>query len=161
MLLEERDSVGWVLKALRETGGLIGREFYGMDEAKLVERPHEDDLSLKEIAAHLRDAEELAVKQFNAFAERTRKLPAWDIEVLPHERDYRASDLEEVLSEVRMLRRESTHLLWSVSEDDWSREADHPYRDKITLEQVARELAQHDLEHLWQVRRIKSDFGFD
>lgn len=159
MLLEERDSLGWVLKALRETGSLIGREFYGMDEDKLVERPHEDDLSLKEIAAHLRDAEELAVSQLTAFAERSSKLPAWDIDVLPHERDYRSSDLDEVLSELRMLRRESTHLLWDASADDWSREAAHPYRDKVTLEQMARELAQHDLEHLWQVRRIKSDFG--
>ena len=161
MLLEERDSLGWVLKALRETGGLIGREFYGIDENKLVERPHEDELSLKEIAAHLRDAEELAVKQFNAFAEHTPKLPAWDVEVLPHERDYRLADLDAVLSELRMLRRESTQLLWGVSEGDWEREVDHPYRGNVTLEQTARELAQHDLEHLWQMRRIKSDFGID
>jgi hypothetical protein len=159
MLLEERDSVGWVLKALRETGGQLGREFYGMDDRELTKRPTEDDLSLKEIAAHLRDAEELAVKQFNAFAARSRKVPAWDVDVLAHERDYRSCDLEQVLGELRMLRRESTHLLWSVSSDDWTRESEHPYHGSITLESLARELAQHDLEHLWQVRRIKSDFG--
>ena len=160
MLLEERDSLGWVLKALRETSGQISREFYGMDETDLTKRPTEDDLSLKEIAAHLRDAEELAVKQFNAFTERSRRLPAWDVDVLPLERDYRSCDLEQVLSELRMLRRESTHLLWSVSSDDWGHEVDHPYRGPVTLELIARELAQHDLEHLWEMRRLKADFGF-
>ncbi len=160
MLLEERDSLGWVLKALRETGGQIGREFYGMDDRGLTQRRTEDDLSLKEIAAHLRDAEELAVKQFNAFVDRSRRLPAWDIDVLPHERDYQSCDLEQVLSELRMLRRASTHLLWSVSSDDWSQEADHPYRGTVTFESIARELAEHDLEHLWQVRRMKADLGF-
>lgn len=160
MLLEERDSIGWILKALRETSGQIGREFYGIDDDKLTTRPTEDDFSLKEIAAHLRDAEELAIKQFNAFAERSRRLPAWDIDLLPRERDYQSCDLEQVLSELRMLRRDSTQLLWSLPSDDWSREMDHPYRGAVTLETLARDLAQHDLEHLWEMRRLKASLGF-
>jgi hypothetical protein len=38
---------------------------------------------------------------------------------------------------------------------DFERTAVHPYRGEVTLGQIARELAQHDLEHLWQVRRLK------
>lgn len=162
MLLEERDSLGWVLKALREAGGTLVREFYGLDDDELCTRPNEDEWSLKEIAAHLRDNEDLAVKQITAFVERGgRRLPAWDVDILPHERDYQSSNIEELLSELRMLRRETTHLLWSVSSHEWESAADHPYRGKVTLEEIARELAQHDLEHLWQVRRMKADMALD
>jgi hypothetical protein len=162
VILDERDSLGWVLKALREAGGTVMREFYGLDEDTLRRRPNDEDLCLKEIAAHLRDAEELAVKQISAFVEHSsRRLPAWDVDLLPQERDYRSADLEELLSELRMLRRETTHLLWMVSDREWQSAADHPYRGTVTLEEIARELAQHDLEHLWEVRRLKADLGAD
>lgn len=162
MLLEERDSLGWVLKALREAGGTLVREFYGLDEDTLCERPNEDDLSLKEIAAHLRDNEDLVFKQITAFVERgAARLPAWDVDILPHERDYRSADIDELLSELRMLRRQTTNLLWGVSGNEWESAADHPYRGKVTLEEISRELAQHDLEHLWQVRRLKAGMNVD
>lgn len=160
MLLEERDSLGWVLKALREAGGTLVGEFYDLDEETLCRRPDGDEWSLKEIAAHLRDNEELAVKQISAFVEHGGgRLPAWDVDILPHERDYRSADLDELLSELRMLRRQTTHLLWLASDREWRSEAEHPYRGAVTLEEIARELAQHDLEHLWQVRRLKTELG--
>ncbi|RLC55894.1 MAG: hypothetical protein DRI30_06775 [Chloroflexi bacterium] len=156
MQLEERDSAGWAMKALHEAGGSLVSEFAGLDEATLRHRPAEDELSLKEIAAHLRDAEELALRQLTAATEDPdKRLPLWDIEVLPFERDYRNADLEGVLSEVRNLRRQTAALLWTLRDWDWRREVRHPYRGEITIEMIARELAQHDLEHLWQVRRLK------
>ncbi len=144
------------MKALREAGGTLVSEFAGLDEAALRHRPAEDELSLKEIAAHLRDAEELALRQLTAASEEPdKRLPVWDIDVLPFERNYRDVELTGVLSEVRNLRRQTTALLWMLREWDWRREVTHPYRGEITIEMIARELAQHDLEHLWQVRRLK------
>ena len=144
------------MKALREAGGSLVSEFAGLDETALRHRPAEDELSLKEIAAHLRDAEELALRQLTVASEEPdKRLPVWDIDVLPFERDYRNVDLEGVLSEVRNLRSQTTMLLWMLRDWDWRREVTHPYRGQITIEMIARELAQHDLEHLWQVRRLK------
>ncbi len=144
------------MKALREAGGTLVSEFAGLDEAALRRRPAEDELSLKEIAAHLRDAEELALRQLTAASEEPdKRLPVWDIDVLPFERNYRDVELTGVLREVRNLRRQTTALLWMLREWDWRREVTHPYRGEITIEMIARELAQHDLEHLWQVRRLK------
>ena len=144
------------MKALREAGGSLVSEFAGLDETALRHRPAEDELSLKEIAAHMRDAEELALRQLTVASEEPdKRLPVWDIDVLPFERDYRNVDLEGVLSEVRNLRRQTTTLLWMLRDWDWRREVTHPYRGQITIEMIARELAQHDLEHLWQVRRLK------
>lgn len=156
MLREERDSQSWILKALREAGNSLLSELYTLDDEELRRRPAEDEWSLIEIAAHLRDAEELVLQQLSAAIEEPHKpLPAWDIDVLPAERDYRAADIGRILSEFRGLRRETTALLWGLPGSRWQATALHPYRGEVSVQQIARELAQHDLEHLWQIRRRK------
>ncbi len=133
---------------------------YGVDEELLCRTPAEGELCLKEIAAHMRDAEELALQQITAIAEGSlRSLPAWDVDLLPMERDYRDEDVFVFLASFRGLRRETTGLLWGLSDAGWRDEGRHPYRGNLSVEQIARELAQHDLEHLWQVRRLKHDLG--
>ena len=151
-----RQSKEWVLKALREAGSSLVSEFYGLGEEELRWRPGEGEWSLKEIAAHARDAEEVALAQLRAIVEAAAgPLPAWDVDVLPSERDYQSQDIEEALAALRSLRWETTFLLWELTDADWEREADHPYRGRVTLGELAGELARHDLEHLWQVRQVK------
>lgn len=162
MLLRQSDTSGWVLKALRECSNIVVRELSGLDEDDLCRSPGEGEWSLKEIAAHLRDAEQLALRQMNAIADGTQlTLPAWDIDLLPAERDYRSADLSDLLSELRELRQETTYLLWGLDDADWQAGAEHPYRGAVTIETLARELAQHDLEHLAEVRRLKAAFFGD
>jgi DinB family protein len=157
MLLRESDTSGWVLKALRECSNIIVRELSVLDEDALSWSPGEGEWCLNEIAAHLRDAEQLALRQMNAITEGRRgPLPAWDIDLLPAERDYRSADLGDLLSELRELRQETTYLLWGLDGSDWQAAAEHPYRGPVTIETLARELAQHDLEHLAEVRQVKA-----
>ena len=145
-----------MLKALREAGGSLLSELASFDEDILRWRPGEDEWSLKEIAAHLRDAEELAIAQLNAFASGASKpLPAWDVDVLPQERSYQDEEIDRLLASFRDLRRQTTYLLWGLTDADWGSSAQHPYRGEVTLGEIAHELAQHDLEHLWQVRQLK------
>ena len=152
----ERGPQAWALKALREAGGSLLSELYGLDEDELRWRPSEGEWSLKEIAAHLRDAEELALAQLNAFASGSaRPLPAWDVDLLPLERDYQDEEIDRLLASFRDLRRETMYVLWGLTDSDWESGAEHPYRGEVTLGEIARELAQHDLEHLWQVRQLK------
>jgi hypothetical protein len=160
MLLDRSDPQYFVLKALREAGSSLVSELYEVDEDLLCRRPADGELSLKEVAAHMRDAEELALQQMAAIADESRRpLPAWDLDLLPFERDYREEDLSVFVSQFRGLRRETTEFLWSVGDKVWHAKGRHPYRGDITLGQIAQELAQHDLEHLWQVRQIKHELG--
>jgi len=160
VLIHDSDPQGWTLKALREAGNSLVSELYGLDGRTLRERPGEGEWSLIEIAAHMRDAEDLALKQMSAIVQRRRgPLPAWDVDLLPLERDYRSQQLDIVLAGFRALRRETTALLWSVSAADWEATGAHPFRGEVSLGEIAHELAQHDLEHLWQIRRLKSELG--
>ncbi len=160
MLLDESDPQGWALKALREAGNSLLSELYGVNEDLLCRRPKDGDWCLTEIAAHMRDAEELVLRQMSAILDGSRDpLPVWDIDALPQERDYVAADVTLFLEELRSLRRQTTHLLWGLSGADWRCAGQHPYRGALSLGEIARELAQHDLEHLWQVRRLKHELG--
>jgi len=160
VLLEERDPLGWVLKALREAGNSLIREFAGLDDDALCRRETQDEMSLKEIACHLRDAEELAALQIASIVEEPgAPVPHWDVDVLVMERDYRAADMHRTLLEFRNLRQDNARILWGMSEREWRFPARHPYRKDFTLETIARELAQHGLEHLWQIQRLKAEIG--
>jgi DinB superfamily len=160
VLFEERDPSGWVLKALRECANTVVSELSFLDEDTLDRIPADGEWCLKEVAAHVRDAEDLALRQMTAIIEGRRAvLPAWDIDLLPAERNYRSSDVGDLLMEFRQLRRETTDLLWSLTRADWRASGEHPYRGEVTVETLARELAQHDLEHLAEIRRLKHDLG--
>jgi hypothetical protein len=73
---------------------------------------------------------------------------------IPFAEDYDEADDEELLDEFHYFRRRTTYLLWDLGEEEWTRGGMHPYRGRITVMDIARELYQHDLEHLWQARRI-------
>jgi hypothetical protein len=73
---------------------------------------------------------------------------------IPFLEDYADEDGEEVLEELHYYRRQTTYLLWSCDDRDWERCGVHPYRGPLTLLELARDLYQHDLEHLWQARRM-------
>jgi len=144
----------WVLKALREAGDELIGQFHGASEKELRWRPQDDEWSLKEIAGHLRDNEELALEQMRLMAgDEEPELPARDVDALPLERDYRTADVQELLRAFAGLRRQTHRLLWGLAPEDWERCGRHPYRGAVTIAQIARELAEHDLGHLWQARR--------
>jgi hypothetical protein len=146
----------WVLKALREAGEELIDQFHGLAEKELCWRPHDDEWSLKEIAGHLRDNEELALEQMSLIAgEEEPELPARDVDAMPLEVDYRSADVKELLGAFARLRRQTHRLLWSLAPEDWGRRGRHPYRGEVTIAQIARELAEHDLGHLWQARRLR------
>jgi len=146
----------WVLKALREAGEELIDQFHGLADKELRWRPQDDEWSLKEIAGHLRDNEELALEQMSLIAsDEDPLLPARDVDALPLEADYRSGDVKELLSAFAGLRRQTHRLLWSLALEDWGRCGRHPYRGEVTIAQIARELAEHDLGHLWPARRLR------
>jgi hypothetical protein len=145
----------WLMKAVREMSGELYRLFSGLDESELRWRPAAREWCLKEIAAHARDAEQLYQRQIeaivNSFATPPR-LPHEALDVLPAERNYVDEDLRHFLYEYESAREETVWLLYTLGEDDWLRTGTHPYRGEISVYDIARELHEHDLQHLNQAR---------
>jgi len=146
----------WLLKAVREAAGELFQQFSGLDEAALCWRPAPAEWCMKEIAAHVRDAELLYQRQIEAIARGDdERLPYEPVDVLPFERDYRGEPLRPFLYEYESAREDTIWLLYSLDEEDWQRTGRHPYRGRVSIFDIARELHEHDLEHLVQARRLR------
>jgi hypothetical protein len=115
----------------------------------------DDCWSLMAIAVHMREAERGAYQQFETILTRPEpELKFVDFDDVPLEQDWQDEDEEEVLDEFHYLRRQTSYLLWDLMPSEWERGGIHPYRGRVTVLQLTRELYQHDLEHLWQARRM-------
>lgn len=154
--MDDREQ-GWILKALREAGSELIDQFYGLSEEELRWCPLDDERSLEEIIFHLRDREELSLRQIQLIAESDGEplLPTVGFDALPLEGDCQRQDAREALRALGRLRDRTSMALWGLSTQDWERCGRHPYRGLLSIAQIARELAQHDLSHLWQVRRLR------
>jgi hypothetical protein len=151
----EYDESRWLLKALRETAHELESQVWGLDEDELRWRP-DDGWCLKEIAAHLRDCEEHLLRCLELIAGRDDpRIPAFDADALVLDNHYTAIDVYDALQQFESLRYRSVHLLWGLEPEDWGRIGVHPYAGPVTIQQLAREQSQHDLEHLWQARGVR------
>jgi hypothetical protein len=150
----------WLMKAVREAAGEVYNQFTGLRERHLRWRPMDGEWSLKEVAAHLRDAEQLYQKQIELISDlREPRLPYEAIDVLPFERDYRDEDADQLLQEWAYARDETVWLLRMLDEDGWERCGIHPYRGRISIYDLVREIHEHDLEHLYQARKLRELIG--
>lgn len=156
----EGDETRWLLKALREAAHELESQLWGLDEDGLRWRPSDDAMSLKEIAAHLRDCEQHFVQSLELIVtEDEPRIAAFDADALVLDRDYREVDLYDVLEEFGYLRHRSVSLLWGPAGYDWERTGLHQYLGPVSIAQLAREQSQHDLEHLWQARHLRELLG--
>jgi hypothetical protein len=158
MMVYEADSSPrrFLLKAIRESTGELYGQLAHIGEAGLRWRPAPGEWCLKEIAAHLRDAEQLHQRQIELIVSRDEpRLPDEPIDVLPSERDYREQPLRQFLEDYEAAREETVWMLRMLDEDDWQRAGLHPYRGRITLIDLVREIHEHDLDHLYQARRLR------
>jgi hypothetical protein len=158
-LVPEYDETRWVLKALRETAHELESQLWGLRNKQLRWRPSEDGMSLKEIAAHLRDCEEHFVECLELIATGAAKIPCFDADALVIERDYRGCNVYEVYERFEHLRYRSVGMLWELEPEEWERTSEHPYAGSISILRLAREQSQHDLEHLWAARQLHAQLA--
>ncbi len=147
----------FLLKALGEAAGEASGLLSGVPRRFLLQKGtgFNEDWCLLSLAVHLRNVEQGFVRQLDAFFEQSvPRLRHVDTGDVPIEADYRHEDEDEILEELHYLRRHTTYFLWGLHSSEWGLKAEHPFRGRITLLDVAKVMYEHDLEHLWQARRI-------
>ena len=148
----------FLLKALSEASGELRQTFYGIRRRQLMMpgEPPDEDWCLLALAVHMRDVELGVYRQFETIIRggREPEIRHVDIDDIPLPDDYRDEDPDEVVDEFHYYRKQTAYLLWDLPERAWQLAGTHPYRGPVTILQLTRELYQHDLEHLWQARRM-------
>lgn len=147
----------FLLKALGEGSGEIDRVFYGLDRRDVLEpgTGPDEGWTLLAIPYHLREVEHGVMQQIEVIlSQRGAAIAHVDFDAMPWRELYCDESAEDLLDQYHYLRRHTAYALWELSDRQWQREGDHPYRGMITLLDIAREMYQHDLEHLWQAQRM-------
>jgi len=145
----------FVLKAIGEAGRELAEELYGVRRRE-ADRRGDDRWTLRLIAAHVRDNEEIVLSYLERIlARREPRLDVIDAERALDDPDSVTEDMDELCNEFIYLRRQTQMLLWDLSPGAWERRGIHVYRGPCTVLELTRELHLHDLEHLWQARRMR------
>lgn len=147
---------GWLLKPLREASEELVRQFRELTDADLDWRPFTGERSLREVAMDLQGYEEMCLGYLERILyENQPRLVAVDLDTLVEERGQRI-DVDSALYRYLDLRQEISYLLWGLSTEEWQRQGRHPFRGLISVADIARDLMEHDLSYLAQVRRIRA-----
>ena len=148
----------FLLKAMGEASGELRHLLEGLRRRALLVpgTDRDEDWTLLGIISHVRDVELGAYEQIATIASKRGdpEICHVDIDDIPFLQDNEDEDEDEVLSEFHYYRRQTSYALWDLGEREWERAGIHPYRGRRTIMEIVRELYQHDLEHLWQARRM-------
>jgi len=129
----------------------------GLSAEELRWRPISGKWSINEVLVGIRDAER---EVFQARIRRTLSedspvFELWDNARAAGERGYNDQDGHAALAEFRELRGETVRMLEGVPAQEWGRTGVHPAKGPATLEeQVVRQIKNHDLTDLVQIKDI-------
>ncbi|MHB8377852.1 MAG: DinB family protein [Dehalococcoidia bacterium] len=155
----EYDARAWLLKALRETAHAMEALLWDLEDAVLDRPPDDGEWSCKELTAHMAEMERRYIDRLERIVRTDQpRIAAFDSDSI--EAGPLADDgVFDLMDEFAVLRRQSVYLLSSLDDADWERCGIHPYLGPISITQVAREINEHDLAHLWQLRRLCDRFA--
>lgn len=118
-----------------------------------------DEWSIREIMAHLADAELVGAFRFRAvIAEDNPTLAAFDQDRWAARLDYQKRKPTQSLEAFRRLRAENFDLLKDLPESAWARQGVHRERGPVTLRQLLEIYAGHAEAHARKLQRIRDAY---
>jgi hypothetical protein len=143
------------LVAQRETLAVLADLIRGASESQLSRRPAPGKWSVGEILAHLAEDEVTTYWRYRQMIENNGvALNSFDQDLWSRLGDYQSRKPAESLQLFRLLREANLGMLALLSSEEWQRFGVHAERGKITVEDLARHMAGHDVNHIEQIRKI-------
>jgi hypothetical protein len=156
----EYDPKAWLMKALRETAHAMEALIWEFDEDILDGAALGTEWGPRELLLHMAEMERRYVERLETVVRLDApKITAFDADSIEARGEYADANTFELMDEFSSHRQRCVYLLWSLDEADWERVGVHPYLGEISVLQTAREMNEHDLSHLWQLRRSCDRFA--
>ena len=138
-----------------ETALLIAVLIEGRTNAELGERPRSDKWAVTEIIAHLAEDELVTSWRYRQMIENSGcVLASFDQDQWAQLGDYRSWKAADALDMFRLLRDANLRMLERLSKKEWDRFGVHAERGRISVRDLARHMAGHDMNHVDQIRSI-------
>ena len=149
--VEGRDAIAMQREALHA----ITRLIEGVAVAKLKQRPAPGKWSVTEILAHLAEDELTSTWRYRQMLEHEAPvLLGFDQDLWATVGEYASWKPEEALALFQLLREANLRMFAHLTTEQWQRYGVHTERGKITVRDLCRHMAAHDINHIDQVRGI-------
>lgn len=151
--MESQDS----LKLQSEAPARLARLIEGVPEAKLKERPQPGRWSAVEILAHLAEDELTSSWRYRQMIEHDGEtLLGFDQELWARLGNYQSWNARDALDMFRLLRDANVRMLRGLPAEEWNRSGNHAERGRLTVGELARHMAAHDVNHIKQIECLLS-----
>jgi len=143
------------LEVQRQTPAHLAQLTEGITETKLYERPDAGKWSVAELVAHLADAEIGCYWRYRRMIEHNGgPLPPYDQELWSTLGKNNSRAVSDSLLLFRLLREYNLRMLEALSAEQWECYGMHAERGRMSVRDLAQQIAGHDLNHLEQIRKI-------
>jgi hypothetical protein len=150
-LTEGKDAVA----VQRETAAKLTNLVQGTSHEQLAKRPNPDKWSVSEILVHLAEAEVSCFWRYRQMIEHNGST------IVPFDQDlwyklgsYESRDPKESLQLFRLMREANLSMFDRLTPDQWQRGGVHTERGPMTVADLARQMAGHDINHVAQVEAL-------
>jgi hypothetical protein len=148
-------TIDQVLKSLASTGRRLEKLALGLSPGRAGARPALGKWSAKEIICHLADCEiMIGLRYRKIISEPGGPLVAFDQDAWAQHLNYRQQSLPQAIATFKVLRAGHIAILKALARSAWNRTGQHPVYGALTLRQLVVHIADHDKNHLAQVKRL-------
>lgn len=142
------------IEMLRAAPDVLAGLIEGAPDALLNRRPAAGKWSVRAILAHLAEDELASSWRYRQMIEHNgATLMGFDQDEWARLGNYESWPAAEALSLFRLLREANLRMFGMLTPEEWKRHGFHAERGRITVEDLARHMAAHDVNHIVQVRR--------
>jgi len=139
----------------REAPGTIAGLIEGVANAKLKDQPTPEKWSVTEILMHLAEDELVSTWRYRQMLEHeTPELAGFDQDLWARLGDYASCEPRDALAMFRLLREANLRMFMHLTPEQWQRSGVHSERGSVTVRDLCRHMAAHDINHIDQIRQI-------
>jgi len=150
-LMEGKDPIA----VQRATASEIVRLIDGVPPEKLGQRPAAEKWSVAEILAHLAEGEITSSWRYRQMLECDGcSLPGYDQNLWNRLGSYASRKPEDSLAQFRLLRNANLQMFDQLTPEEWEKHGVHTERGRMTVRELAVQIAGHDINHLAQIKEI-------
>lgn len=139
----------------RDTPHALARLIEGVPVEKLKQPPAPGKWSICSILAHLAEDEIASSWRYRQMIENSGTvLTGFDQNEWSRLGDYDSWEPQEALAMFRLLREANLRVFAKLTPEEWQRFGMHTERGRMTVRDLASQMAGHDVNHIEQVRQI-------
>jgi hypothetical protein len=148
-----------LLERFRRGAELVAVAITGAAGPELDFKPAPDQWSVRQIVAHLADAEAANVVRLRqVIAEDNPTLVPWDQNAWAERTDYGKRKPSQALDTMRQLRADNYQLVKDLPPETYSRTGNHLKRGTMSLLDMLRLFAEHAENHATQIRAVRAGY---